>query len=262
MKKTIYQIIFEADTPIGKLFDIILILMIILSIGLTMLDSVQDYNLRFGSYFTYLEYIITFFFSLEYVLRIYCSPKRSGYVLSFYGLIDLVSILPLFLSFFFPAAQGLALIRGLRVLRIFRVLKLTMYTKASSHLYGSLKNSWPKISVFLLTIMTAVFIIGGLMYLIEGRANGFTSIPKSIYWAVVTMTTVGYGDMVPKTDLGQFVSIVLMILGYGVIAVPTGIVSSEMLNYGKSDDLKTCGTCSSSGHRDDSSFCFKCGSKI
>jgi len=265
VKQRIYQIIFEAETKEGKVFDVVLIYVILLSILVTMLDSVLRLNLKYGQLFYTLEIVFTALFTIEYLFRYYCSPRKLSYVFSFFGLIDLLSILPLYISFFIPGVAGLSILRGLRVLRVFRILKLTQYSHASRHLSTALKSSWPKISVFLLTILTAVLIIGALMYLVEGRQNGFTSIPKSVYWAVVTMTTVGYGDLVPKTELGQFISIVLMILGYGVIAVPTGVVSSELMGAMRNDitlNTTTCPNCFMEGHRKAACFCFNCGYKL
>lgn len=263
LRQRLYSIIFEAETRAGKFFDISLILIIVSSVLLTMLETVESFEKSYRSLFFISELLFTSFFTIEYILRLYCSPKPRAYVFSFYGIVDLVSTLPFYLSLFLPGAQSLTVVRGLRMLRIFRVLKLQQYAVAGQQLSSAIKQSWPKIFVFLTTIVTAVSIMGALMFLIEGRENGFTSIPKGVYWAVVTMTTVGYGDLVPKTDFGQFISIVLMILGYGVIAVPTGIVSSEFIKQGSDVQLtRTCSACFTEGHRLHASFCDSCGEQL
>ena len=263
IKSKLYSIIFEAETSAGKFFDLALIFAIITSVLLTMLETVETIQASYESLFFTSEVIFTLFFSAEYILRIYSSPKPKSYIFSFYGLVDLLSTLPFYLGLFLPAAQSLTIVRGLRMLRIFRVLKLQQYAAAGQQLSAAMKQSWPKIFVFLTTIVTAVSIMGALIFLIEGRENGFTSIPKGVYWAVVTMTTVGYGDLVPKTDFGQFISTVLMVLGYGVIAVPTGIVSSEMIKQGSDIQLtKTCPSCFTEGHREEASYCYSCGASL
>ncbi len=228
MKEKLYHIIFESDTPAGKAFDVALLIAILLSIMAVMLESVQSIRLRYGEAIKAVEWFFTVIFTIEYVLRIYCAPRRWAYVTSFYGIVDLVSILPSYLSLFILNTQYVLIIRGLRLLRVFRVLKLTHYLGQAEILKTALKQSVAKITVFIGAVLTLVFIVGALMYLIEGPENGFTSIPLSIYWAIVTLTTVGYGDIAPQTVPGQILASVVMILGYGIIAVPTGIVSVEL----------------------------------
>ena len=229
LREQIYVIIFEADTRAGKAFDLALIFFILLSVVLVMLDSVPGIHDRFGVWLLWGELMITCLFSIEYLLRLYTARRPARYAFSFYGVVDMLSILPGYAGLFFPGLHFLSTVRILRVLRIFRVLKLVQFMGEGSNLWQALKRSRYKIIVFLTTVATVVVIIGSLMYLIEGEQGGFTSIPKSIYWAIVTMTTVGYGDIAPITPLGQLVASLLMIIGYGIIAVPTGIVTSEMM---------------------------------
>ena len=262
-KERLHEIIFEAETFTGKLFDIALIVAIFGSVITVMLESVEALEKGYGQLFFALEVIFTFFFSVEYLLRLYCSKNTKAYAFSFFGIVDLVSTLPFYIMIFIPGAQSLATVRALRIIRIFRVLKLRQYTRAGQQLSAALIQSWPKIFVFLVTIITSVSIMGALMYLIEGEENGFTSIPRGVYWAVVTMTTVGYGDLSPKSDLGQFVAVIVMILGYGVIAVPTGIVSAEVIKDSTRVQLtKTCSNCFKEGHEFGSVHCNRCGTKL
>ncbi len=258
IRQTVYQIIFEHDTKWGKLFDIWLILVVLMSVLVVMIETVNALSQSYGEVFFVLEWFFTILFTLELFLRLYCIDKKLKYVFSFYGLVDIISILPSYLSFFIPGAQNLIIIRALRMLRIFRILKLNQYTEAGHQLQGALLASKAKIIVFLGFIITSVLIIGALMYLVEGAESGFTSIPKSVYWAIVTMTTVGYGDITPQTPLGQILSSALMIIGYGVLAVPTGIVTAEMTkqNYGRA--CKTCGEKS----LNTANYCQECGNKL
>lgn len=228
MKEKLYRIIFESDTPSGKAFDVALLVAILLSILVVTLESVRWITADYAAWIKAAEWFFTIVFTVEYVLRIYCAPRRIRYVRSFYGLIDFVSILPTYLSLFVAGTQYAMVIRSLRLLRVFRVLKLTHFLGEAEVLRKALKQSAAKIIVFIGVVVTLVFIVGSLMYLIEGPENGFTSIPTSVYWAVVTLTTVGYGDIAPQTVLGQTLATVVMIMGYGIIAVPTGIVSVEM----------------------------------
>lgn len=266
LKNKLHEVIFEAETPAGKAFDIVLIAFILLSVAFTMMESVESIHKQWVAYFFYSEVVFTLFFSVEYLLRLYSSRNTFSYAFSFFGLVDLLATLPFYVAIFLPGASSLTIIRGLRIMRVFRVLKLNKFALAGQHLSKSLKESWPKIFVFLTTIITAVTIMGALMYIIEGRANGFTSIPKGVYWAVVTMTTVGYGDLSPQTPMGQFISVVLMVLGYGVIAVPTGIVSSEILREEntkmKLSLTRTCPNCFKEGHEVGAHFCSQCGSTL
>ena len=227
-KENIYRVIFEADTPSGKFFDVLLLIVILISVAAVLLDSIPEIETRFHTQLKIIEWIITVCFTIEYLLRLWVARNRIKYAISFYGIIDLLSVLPSYLGIFFAGAQGLMIIRTLRLLRIFRLFKLTRYTSAGNTILFALRNSREKIFVFLFAVLTSVIIIGTFMYLVEGEEHGFTSIPKSIYWAVVTLTTVGYGDMAPVTPLGQFIASIVMVLGYGIIAVPTGIVTAEI----------------------------------
>ncbi|PVX51925.1 voltage-gated potassium channel [Balneicella halophila] len=272
LKARLSKTIFGVSTPAGKAFDITLIILIILSILMVILESVPRYHKNYGDYFSVIEWIITIFFTIEYILRIWIVERPSRYIFSFYGIIDFLSILPSFLGLFIRGTQGLAVIRGVRLLRIFRILKLNRYTSAGTFLIRALKASTSKISVFLFAVIMAVIIIGTLMYLIEGPESGFTDIPTGIYWAVVTLTTVGYGDISPLTPIGQFLASVVMILGYGIIAVPTGIVTSEItmkkLNPSEGDidssefEGRECPECGTVGHRKSAAYCYNCGGHL
>lgn len=228
LKSRIYRVIFEHDTGAGKLFDVLLIIAVLLSVLAVMLETVQSLFSNYQKAFYSIEWFFTILFTIELIFRLYCSPNRWKYVASFYGMIDVIAIAPTYFSLFFPGAQAFLIIRAMRLLRVFRILKLNHYTNAGTQLSTAILASRPKIIVFLFFVTTLITIVGTVMYYLEGPQNGFTSIPKSIYWAVVTMTTVGYGDITPSTTLGQLLSAILMITGYGVIAVPTGILSSEM----------------------------------
>ena len=267
VKDRIHEIIFEADTPMGKAFDVGLLILIGLSVIVVMLESVEELSKHYPDTFFYLEWTITILFTMEYFLRIYVTGKPWKYILSFYGLVDLLSILPTYLSLFFTGSQYLATIRALRLLRTFRVLKAAPYLLEARVLSEALKSSRRKITVFLIAVLTVVLIVGSVMYLIEGgEGSDFTSIPRSVYWAVVTVTTVGYGDIAPKTELGQFLSAILMILGYGVLAVPTGIVSAELshIKTKTEEQLNTtaCPHCSREGHDTDADYCKFCGGEL
>lgn len=238
LRVKIYTVIFGTDTPAGKAFDLALIISVILSVLVVMLESVEKYKIKYDYEFYIAEWFFTILFSVELILRLISVKKKSKYLFSFYGVIDIISTLPAYLTFFFPGLQSLRIIRAFRILRIFRILKLNRYIIASNSLSKAMAASRPKIIVFLGTVITIVFIMGAIMYLVEGKDNGFTSIPKSIYWAVVTMTTVGFGDIVPHTALGQFMASILMITGYGVLAVPTGLVSAEIISQRLEDNQK------------------------
>ena len=256
------EIIFGVSTPAGQAFDILLALLILFSVLLVMLDSVPKYGVLYRSTFDYLEWIISGIFTIEYGLRLWTSKKTSLYALSFFGLIDLVALLPSYIGLFFFITPSFMFMRSLRLLRIFRILKLSRYTKASSNLLLSLRASRAKISVFLFSVLMIVFVVGALMYIIEGPEHGFTSIPRSIYWAIVTLTTVGYGDISPATPLGQFFACVVMILGYGVLAVPTGIVSAEMVKQDKTNQQQhsiSCPYCNQSILSTNANYCPYCG---
>ena len=262
-RERIHEVIFEADTRTGKAFDVVLILSIVLSVLIVMLDSVEGYREVYGELFYDIEWFFTILFTVEYALRIISVKKPSGYIFSFYGLVDLFSILPTYISILIPGSQYFLVIRILRVLRVFRVLKFTQYLIEVNQLRKALASSRRKIMVFIFTVVTITVIVGSLMYVIEGPENGFTSIPKGIYWAIVTLTTVGYGDISPQTDLGQMLSAVIMIFGYGIIAVPTGIVTVE-LSRAKPEGQTTevCRYCSREGHDTDAEYCKYCGSKL
>ncbi len=263
LKERIYIIIFEADTKKGKAFDVFLLWAILLSIVIVLLESVQSLRELFGFHFRVLEWVLTVLFLIEYVFRIYCARDRLKYLFSFFGLVDILSILPTFLSVFVVGSHSLLVIRGLRLLRIFRVFKLGRHTKAAGILLTALQASRAKITVFLGAVLALVLVMGSLMYLIEGAESGFSSIPRAMYWAVVTMTTVGYGDIVPQTPLGQGLAALIMICGYGIIAVPTGIVSAELANVeSQNENLRHCKSCSSPIANNNAQYCHQCGHKL
>ena len=259
LQHRLHEIIFEAETPAGKYFDIFLILFILASVATVMLDSVQSIRLVYAAWFDILDWVFTVVFTLEYMARLYAVSKPLAYARSFYGIIDLMAVLPGYISFVFPGAQYLSAVRIFRVLRVFRILKLAHYLDESDLLFNSIIASRKRITVFLMGVLTLVVFIGAIMYVIEGEENGFTSIPLSIYWAVVTLTTVGYGDMSPKTSLGQAFSVLIMIVGYGIIAIPTGIVTHEMVRQSVSASTRACPACGSDGHDETASYCKYCG---
>lgn len=262
LRQRIYQIIFEAETRTGKFFDVCLLIAILTSTCIVFFESVPGLSAEAKAWFTTAEWAFTILFLAEYLLRLWSVNKPVHYALSFYGVIDLLSILPAFLGLFIVGGQSLLVIRVLRLLRIFRILKLARYIRESNMLVKALIASRIKIGVFLFSVLILVFILGTIMYLIEGEENGFTSIPKSIYWAIVTLTTVGYGDIAPQTNMGQFVASFVMILGYAIIAVPTGIVTVELNQvYGRNSTL-VCPTCMKEGHDADARYCKFCGNNI
>lgn len=261
-RNTLYTIIFEADTPAGKLFDEILILSILLSIIVVMLDSVSSIAAIYGDLFYILEWIFTILFTMEYFLRLVCVGRPFRYATSFFGTIDLLAILPTYLSLLLPGGRYLVVIRSLRLLRVFRVLKLVQYLGEADFLIRALRASRRKIILFQFTVLTLVVILGSLMYVIEGAESGFTSIPRSIYWAIITLTTVGYGDIVPETNLGQALASFIMIIGYSIIAVPTGIVTSEITYASRNSKGRVCQNCSFEGHDNDAKFCKRCGAEL
>lgn len=259
----IHEVIFEADTPMGKLFDEVLIVSIILSVLVVMLDSVDSISDKYERLFYILEWFFTILFTIEYVLRLISVKRPVLYATSFFGIVDLLTVIPTYLDLLLPGTRFLLVIRILRVLRIFRILKLAKYVSEANLLVRAIKASSQKIIIFLFSVVTLVVILGSLMYIVEGAENGFTSIPKSIYWAIVTLTTVGYGDVAPQTDLGQALSVVVMIMGYSIIAVPTGIVTVEMAQaFKQSVSTKACQECSSEGHDIDAKYCKFCGSEF
>ena len=263
-RQRLYIIIFFTNTPAGQRFDRYLLLAILASLVVVMLDSVDTAHQDYGDLFMALEWGFTALFAIEYLLRIYISPKAREYIFSFYGLIDLLAVLPAFIALLFADAQYLLIIRVIRMLRIFRVLKLTPYLSQANFLLIALRGSKQKIVVFLLSVSTLVIVYGTLMYVIEGPQNGFTSIPKSIYWAVVTLTTVGFGDIVPHTALGQALATLVMITGYSIIAVPTGIFTAELANAMRGGEQLThdCPSCAKSSHEHGAAFCTRCGNPL
>lgn len=258
-KKWLHEVIFEAETPAGRIFDVLLIVSILLSVGVVMADSVVALRAAHGIFLDKMELFFTALFTVEYVLRLFCVRRPVAYAVSFYGVVDLVSVLPTWFALFFPATQFLAILRILRVLRIFRVLKLAQYVFEAYALVGALRASRRKITVFFFFVLTLVVIFGSLIYVIEGDSDGFTSIPRSIYWAVVTLTTVGYGDISPKTGAGQALASLVMVLGYSIIAVPTGIVTAEMTRHRDAVSTQACPGCGREGHDDDAVHCKYCG---
>lgn len=262
-RKILHEIIFEADTPAGKLFDVGLILTILISVVVVMLDSVAGIRERYGEFLRLLEWIFTLLFTVEYFLRLLCVINPIGYARSFYGIVDLLAVLPTYLSLILPGTQYFLVIRMLRILRVFRVLKLVQYLSEANTLRRAVYASRRKIFVFLYTVLIIVTIVGALMYFIEGPEHGFTSIPRSIYWAIVTLTTVGYGDIAPLTSIGQSIAAFVMVLGYGIIAVPTGIVTAELSREVKKEiSTQVCPHCSAEGHDYDAVYCKYCGHKI
>ena len=265
-RQKLYDIIFLADTPAGKAFDIALLIAIVISVIAVILDSVASIREKIGHFLFILEWVVTILFSLEYILRIYVSRKPYKYIFSFYGIIDLLAILPTYLSLVLVGSHYLVVIRILRILRVFRVLKLGRFLKASDVLMVSLKESRHKIIIFVEVVFIIVVIMGSLMYLIEGPRHGFTSIPRGIYWAIVTLTTVGYGDIAPSTPLGQALSSIIMIMGYAIIAVPTGIFTVEMsrASHKKITDkgFVHCNSCGKFPHEVDAEYCKYCGARI
>ncbi len=264
-RKKLDIIINEADTPAGKAFDVILLILILFSVIIVMLDSVRSISRDYGTILRYIEWTVTILFTAEYFTRIAIARRKAAYLFSFYGIIDFLSIIPTYLSLVFAGAQFLLVIRALRLLRVFRILKLMRLVGASNILAVSLRASRFKIFVFLGAVLTLVIILGSMMYLIEGVDNGFTSIPKSIYWAIVTLTTVGYGDIAPQTVTGQFLASIIMIMGYAIIAVPTGIISVEMARQSQEapkTNSRTCRNCMYSIHDDDAKYCKRCGENL
>ena len=263
LRARLHEIIFEADTPEGRLFDVVLLVIITSSVAVVMLESVAAVRARVGPTLRALEWGFTIVFTIEYLLRLATVRRPLRYARSAFGVIDLLAILPTYLSVLLPGAQSLLVIRLLRLLRIFRVLKLAEYLRESRTLVQAMRASRRKISVFLLAVVTIVVVVGALMYVIEGERHGFTSIPISIYWAIVTLTTVGYGDLAPATPLGRALSVLLMLTGYGIIAVPTGIVTVELTRASaQSVSTQVCPACGLGEHEQDALYCRRCGTKL
>ena len=265
-KHRLHEIIYEADTKEGKFFDVVLLFLIIASIIVVMLDSIQSFKSQHAELLNYAEWVITILFTLEYFARIISIKRPSEYIFSFYGVIDLLSTIPKYLTYFLISGGGsyLVALRAFRLLRVFRILKLHQFVGASDNFKQALKASKPKILVFLTFVIIMSVILGTIMYLVEFNQNsGFTSIPRSVYWAIVTLTTVGYGDIAPATALGQFIASIIMIMGYGILAVPTGIVSSELTKSGSvHTNTQSCPNCLAEGHKDHAEFCYECGVKL
>lgn len=259
----LYEIIFEADTKTGRMFDIILMWCIVFSVAVVFLESIYELRIEYSTYFLSLEWVFTILFTIEYVLRLVSAKKAHRYAFSFFGIIDLLAIIPTYLSLFITGSQYLLVIRVLRLLRVFRVLKLGHLLRQADILKKAIKASRGKIAVFLFTVLTLIVVIGTMMYVIEGPEHGFTSIPTSMYWAVVTMTTVGYGDLSPQTPPGQLLASIVMILGYAIIAVPTGIVTVEIAEATKKPlTTQVCPDCLKEGHDSDAKHCKFCGSAL
>ena len=257
----IHAVIFEAETPSGKAFDVALLVCIIASVVAVLLESVDEIRTRFGHVLLAIEWCFTLLFTVEYVLRLVCVRRPARYALSFFGIVDLAAIVPTYLSLFVTGTHSLIVVRAFRLLRVFRVFKLLPFVGEANQLQRALKNSMPKITVFLGVILALVLLMGSLMYVVEGADNGFTSIPMGMYWAIVTMTTVGYGDISPSTDFGRFLAAILMVMGYAIIAVPTGIVSSEMMQV-RSAPTRTCSHCLVEGHEAEARYCRMCGGEL
>ena len=271
LKSKLHTIIYEADTPMGKLFDVVLLILILVSVILVMLESVTSIDTHYHDLLYFGEWVITIFFTIEYILRIITVKKASNYIFSFYGIIDFLSTIPLYLSFILAGSNALLAVRALRLLRVFRILKITRYMGEANKLNKALRDSKPKILVFLFAVLILSIIAGTIMYLVEGEQSGFVSIPVSVYWCIVTLTTVGFGDIAPVTPLGQFIAAIIMIMGYGIIAVPTGIVSAEYASKKTHtvDDpeyihvnTQSCQNCNENNHHDNAEFCHKCGSTL
>ena len=268
LQQAIFDVIFGYESRAGRWFDIALIVLILSSVTALLADSVASIHSNYGGLIYRLEWAFTLIFTLEYFLRIYSTPNKRAYLFSFYGIIDLFSILPTYLAFLFPSAAYLLVIRIMRVLRIFRILKLFRYIGEANLLYAALLQARRKIFVFLFSVLVLIIIFGALMFVIEGPENGFTNIPVSIYWAIVTITTVGYGDIAPQTSLGQFVAAFAMICGYAIIAVPTGIIGAELMqqvqrsNQRNNSVSSTCSGCKNTNHDLDARFCKYCGQEV
>ena len=263
LQQTLHTVIFGHSTRAGRLFDVVLLWSILLSVGVVILESVKAIDQRYHQHLKVIEWGFTILFTLEYLARIISLRKPWLYIRSYFGIIDLLSILPTWLSLLFPNTHFMLAIRLMRLLRVFRILKLSRYVSGALHIRMALRNSLPKITVFFLFVLTMVTILGTIMYMVEGGQHGFSSIPQSIYWSIVTLTTVGYGDITPVTPLGKIVASVIMILGYSIIAVPTGIVSAEMSHLKDNHTQQTvCAGCGQTDHEADALYCKKCGQSL
>lgn len=263
LRERVHTAIFGTETRIGRFFDIALIWAIVLSVLAVMLESVESVRTHAATPLKIAEWFFTILFTAEYAVRVWCSPRPWHYARSFFGVVDLLAVMPTYLALFFPGLHAFGVIRIFRLLRLFRVFKLLRYMREASVLAKALRNAQPKIIVFLVTLSGITISLGSLMYLIEGPASGFTSIPKGIYWAIITVTTVGYGDLAPHTVLGQTIASIAMILGYAVIAVPTGIISAEWANAARSPEFQhACPDCGKTGHAEDARHCRECGTAL
>jgi voltage-gated potassium channel len=259
----LHEVIYESNTTAGKTFDVVLLICILISIIIVMLDSVETYHRLYGHLFYWLEWAFTILFTIEYILRLISIKRPVLYALSFLGIIDLLAIIPGYLSIFLVGAQSLLVLRALRLIRIFRIFKLMHFLAEMQFLNLAIRSSLKKISIFMLVVLSLVIILGSVMYLVEGKKNGFTSIPDSIYWAIVTLTTVGYGDISPVTPLGKFIASFMMFIGYGIIAVPTGIITTEMAIASRTKEgHEVCPGCGKEGHDNDANFCKLCGTLL
>lgn len=260
LRHSLHVVIDGTDTSMGKVFDLVLLIAILTSVAVVMLDSVLLFHMKFEKEFYYIEWFFTILFTIEYLLRLYAAPNRLRYMFSFYGVVDFLSIIPTYVSFFVVGVQPLLVVRFLRILRIFRILRMADYMQQAGFLAMALRSSKQKIIVFFVTVAVLVTIFGSVVYVVEGAENGYTSIPVSIYWAIVTMTTVGYGDISPKTPLGQAIASLVMIMGYSIIAVPTGLFTAE-LNKAMRPQLQpiSCPNCGKFGHASGANFCDRCG---
>jgi len=262
----LHEILYEADTIMGKLFNVILLIVILASIVLVMLESVDSFDEKYHNFLNISEWVITVLFTIEYIARVIAVKKPWKYIFSFYGIIDLLSTIPKYLSLILVGSHSLVALRALRLMRVFRILKLARYIGESTNFVRALKVSRAKIAVFISFVFILCIILGTVMYLIESdQDSGFTSIPRSVYWAIVTLTTVGYGDIAPITPLGQFIASIIMIMGYGIIAIPTGIVSSEMTKASRKKiqtNTQACPNCMAEKHRDNAEFCYNCGNHL
>lgn len=266
-KFTLHEIIYGTHTPAGKLFDIVLLVVILYSVIIVMLESVPRFDEHFHGFLDISEWVVTILFTIEYFLRIICIKRPSKYIFSFFGVVDLLSTIPKYLSYLVVGSQYFAALRALRLLRVFRILKLVRFVGESNNLMRALSASRTKIAIFVFFVLIVSVLLGTIMYLVEGPQHGFNSIPHSVYWTIVTLTTVGYGDISPETGLGQFIATFVMIIGYGIIAVPTGIVTVEFSKQKQKSDAekegkRICESCHTEDHRDNANYCYHCGSPI
>jgi voltage-gated potassium channel len=263
LRERLHALVFLSDSPGGRILDVVISLLIITSLTCVILESVVEIEQAYGRQFAAIEWVITIAFTVEYAVRLYSAPSRLGYVFSFFGIIDLVSTLPLYLSVFVPGAQSAMVVRGLRLLRLFRLFSHGRWSEHGGLIITAVRSSLPKVAVFLGAITMVAMILGTIIYMVEGEAGGFTSIPQGMYWAISTLTTVGYGDVIPRSTIGQVIASVVMVLGYGVVAIPVGIVSSDIAQTVEANRRRLeCPRCEARGHAADSRFCRKCGYEL